>query len=98
MRKLAERANMPGGWRASRTIKAPGEFESPMPWMHPCKLAGDALRSLEYELDEAVSSGETQAIDMARLGEVLDRYGLRLPLSSAPSPPKFPPRSLRRYT
>ena len=95
--KLAQRTMMPGSWRKSRTIKSPGEFESPMPWLHPFKMAGEALAPLEEELDRAVASGDRSARDMTKLGEVLEEHNIQFPISSQEPAPKFPPRSLRTF-
>lgn len=93
--RLAKRAEMPGRWRKSPTMKSPDEFESPVPWLHPFKLAGEALAPLEEELEKAVASGDTEAKDTARLGEILDTHGIRFPISSNEPISRFPPRPLR---
>jgi len=94
---LAGRVNMPGGWRKSRTIKSRGEFESPMPWLHPYKLAGEALQPLEEELHRSVTSGQTAERDISRLLQVLEEHDIRFPISPSQLSPKFPPRPLRTY-
>ena len=95
--RLKGRTSMPGGWRKSPTTKTPSEFESPMPWLHPYKLAGEALRPLEEALETAVTSGETAIQDLSILENVCRQYDIQLPLSSQTSNPSFPPRSLRMY-
>lgn len=95
--KLKERIDMPGGWRESRTVKTASEFESPMPWLHPFKLAAEELKSFEEGLNAAVSSGETEEKDATMLQEVLDKYDIRFPITSSHLSPKFPPRSLRIF-
>jgi hypothetical protein len=88
---------MPGGWRKSVTRKLPGEFESPMPWLHPFKLAREDLARLEKELEEALAGGETEARSPGRLREVLERHDLQLPLPSPHFEPKFRPGAIRVY-
>lgn len=95
--RLEGRTSMVGGWRKSPTTKAPSEFESPMPWLHPYKLAGEALQPLTEALETAVSSGETAALDLKLLEDVCNRYDIQLPLSPLPLKPSFPPRPLRMY-
>jgi len=95
--RLESRMSMPGGWRESRTIKSSAEFESPMPWLHPYKLAGEALQPLEEKLETAATSGENQEVDLTKLGKVLEKYDIRLPLAESFYKPKFQPRSLRIY-
>lgn len=95
--KLEKRAKMPSRWRESPTIKSPEEFEGPMPWLHPYKMAGEALAPLEQELKTAINSGDTNANDISMLGEVLSKHNLKFPLASDEPIPRFPPRSLRFY-
>ena len=95
--KLEKRVKMPSRWRKSPTIKSPEEFEGPMPWLHPYKMAGQALAPLEKELTAAVGSGDTKAKDIAMLKEVLSKHNLQYPLASEAPVPRFPPRSLRLY-
>ena len=95
--RLEEKTEMPGGWRESVTRKLPGEFESPMPWLHPFKLAREELHPLEEEWEAALARGETEARDSARLQEVLDRHELQLPLPSPDIEPKFRPGAVRVY-
>lgn len=94
---LAAKTEMPGGWRESVTRKLPGEFESPMPWLHPFKLAREDLEPLEEEWQAALARGETEAGDPARLREVLDRHELPLPLPSPHFEPKFRPGAIRVF-
>ena len=94
---IEAKTEMPGGWRQSVTRKLPGEFESPMPWLHPFKLAREDLERLEKELEEALASGEIEARDLGRLREVLDRHELQLPLPSPHIEPKFRPGAVRVY-
>jgi hypothetical protein len=88
---LEAKASMSGGWRNSVTRKTADEYESPMPWLHPFKLARDELEPLERRLQEALASGEPAATDPGLLREVLDKYDLKLPLSSPIMEPKFGP-------
>ena len=94
---LAAKTEMPGGWRKSVTRKLPGEFESPMPWLHPFKLAREDLCPLEEEWEAALARGETEARDSARLQEVLDSHELQLPLPSPDIEPRFRPGAVRVY-
>ena len=94
---LEAKTRMPGGWRKSVTRKLPGEFESPMPWLHPFKLAREDLRPLEEELEAALARGETATRDLGRLREVLERHELQLPLPSPHIEPKFRPGAVRVY-
>jgi hypothetical protein len=94
---IEAKTEMPGGWRQSVTRKLPGEFESPMPWLHPFKLAREELQPLEEELEAALASGETEARDQGRLREVLERHELQLPLPSPYIEPKFRPGAVRVY-
>lgn len=95
--KLEARSKMLEGWRKSVTTKTASEYESPMPWLHPFKLARDELQPLEEELETAVTKGETGEKDLGKLQEVLDKYGLQLPLRSPSLKPKYPPRPVRVY-
>jgi hypothetical protein len=94
---LAAKTEMPGGWRKSVTRKLPGEFESPMPWLHPFKLAREDLRPLEEEWEAALARGETEARNPTKLQQVLDSHELRLPLPSPDIEPKFRPGAVRVY-
>jgi len=94
---IAAKTEMPGGWRESVTLKRPGEFESPMPWLHPFKLAREDLKPLEEEWQAALARGENEARDPARLQELLDRHGLALPLPSPHFEPKFRPGAIRVF-
>ena len=95
--KLEGRTRMMGGWRKSPTLKAESEYESPMPWLHPFKLAGEELQPLEDELKAAVAEGETDEKDLGKLQEVLTKYKLRLPLPAPSLKPKYTPDSVRVY-
>jgi len=95
--KLEERTMMIGGWRKSPTMKAASEYESPMPWLHPFKLAGEELQPLEDELKAAVAEGETDEMDLVRLQEVLAKHKLWLPLPSPSLKPKYTPDSVGGY-
>ena len=95
--KVDERTRMRVGWRKSATVKRPGEYESPMPWLHPFKLAGEELERLEAELEAAVLGGETRAASPSPLESVLAGHGLELPLPSADLGPAFPPGGVRTY-
>jgi hypothetical protein len=94
---LEAKSEMRGGWRASVIRKLPGEFESPMPWLHPFKLAREDLEPLEKELEAALASGKTELRDFGRLREVLERYELKLPLPSPRVEPKFRPGAVRVF-
>ena len=94
---LAAKTEMRGSWRESVTLKRPGEFESPMPWLHPFKLARGDLEPLEEEWQAALARGETEAGDPARLQEVLDRHELPLPLPSPDFEPKWRPGAIRVF-
>jgi len=89
--RLDRRAAMGEGWRRSTARKVKGEYESPMPWLHPFRLAREDLEPLEAELQRAVVEGSRNGPDPARLGEVLARHGLGLPLPSPLMGPRFPP-------
>lgn len=95
--KVEERTRMRAGWRKSTTVKRQNEFESPMPWLHPFKLAGDELAPFEAELEAAVLNGESQPIDPERLARVLGSHDLELPLPSPQVAPRFPPGGVRSY-
>ena len=82
---LEGKASQRVGWRRHSLRKVKGEYESPMPWMHPFKLAGEALQPFAEELETALADGETEERDSGRLEEVLAQYDLELPL-----PPPFP--------
>ena len=94
---IQEKTEMPGGWRKSVTRKLPGEFESPMPWLHPFKLAREELEPLEEEMEAALASGETELRDFGRLREVLERHQLALPLPSPHLEPRFRPGAVRVF-
>jgi hypothetical protein len=94
---LAAKTEMRGSWRESVTLKRPGEFESPMPWLHPFKLAREDLEPLEEEWDTALARGETEARDPGRLREVLDEHELQLPLPSPDFGPKWRPGAIRVF-
>jgi hypothetical protein len=94
---LEAKSEMRGGWRNSVTRKLPGEFESPMPWLHPFKLAREELETLEEELETALASGETELREFGRLPEVLERHQLELPLPSPHLEPKFRPGAVRVF-
>ena len=94
---LKDRINKPGGWRKLRTIKLSGEFESPMPWLHPFKLAANGIQSLEEELVSAVSGGETEEKDMKRLQEIFNQYNLQFPIQPVSLKPDYMPRPTRIF-
>lgn len=89
--RLEQRSSMAEGWRKSTARKAPAEYESPMPWMHPFRLAGEDLESLEAELHDAVARGETKERALGRLRAVLEQHEISLPLPSPHVGPRFPP-------
>lgn len=89
--RLAARSRMKGGWRDSVTRKLPHEYESPMPWLHPFKLAGDELSLLERELETSLAADGSTDADFARVREILARHGLDLPLPSPSVEPRFRP-------
>jgi hypothetical protein len=89
---LGDKIKKRTGWRKSVLHKLSGEYESPMPWMHPFKLAREELQPLEERLEAAVGRGETEELDLSELQRVLERHHLELPL---PSP--FPPGGVRTY-
>ncbi len=78
--KLDSQLSALESWRDSFSIKMDGEYESPMPWLHPLKLAGSELKPLEEELEADVLKGETQERDLKKLYKTMDQYQLRLPL------------------
>ena len=92
---LEQKTRMRGGWRKSILHKVTSEFESPMPWLHPFKLAVEELDPLREEIEAAVARGETRERDPGRLQEVLAKHGLVLPLPSPFAQPRFPPGNLR---
>ena len=94
---LEAKTGMSGGWRKSVTRKLAGEFESPMPWLHPFKLSSEDLQPLKEDLEAALARGETEARDLGRLREVLDEHELQLPLPSPHIEPKFRPGAVRVY-
>jgi hypothetical protein len=89
--RLERRAHMREGWRKSTVRKVEGEYESPMPWLHPFRLADEELEPLERELQAAVAAGETAPRDPERLREVLQRHELELPLPTPIIQPRFRP-------
>jgi hypothetical protein len=88
---LERRSKMGEGWRRSTARKVAGEYESPMPWVHPFRLAREELEPLEEELQAAVATGETEQRDPGRLLEVLEKHELGLPLPSPHVQPRFRP-------
>jgi hypothetical protein len=92
---LEQKTKMRGGWRKSILHKVSSEYESPMPWLHPFKLAAEELDPLRDELEAAVELGETRERDPARLRDTLAKHGLVLPLPSPLTGPRFPPGNLR---
>jgi len=95
--ELALKTQMRGSWRESVTLKRAGEFESPMPWLHPFKLAREDLEPLQDEWETALASGETEAGNPGRLREVLDGHDLQLPLPSPHFEPKWRPGAIRVF-
>lgn len=95
--KLGGRTKMLEGWRQSKIKKVAAEFESPMPWLHPFKLAAEELQLLQEELEAAVMKGETEEKGLGKLREVMDKYQLQLPLPSHLIQPRYLPRSVRVY-
>jgi hypothetical protein len=89
--RLERRSGMREGWRKSTVRKVAGEYESPMPWLHPFRLANEELEALERELEAAVAAGETALRDPERLLEVLARHELELPLPTPIIQPRFRP-------
>ncbi len=57
---LERRMKMRGGWRKSIIRKVTGEYESPMPWLHPIRLARAALDPVRDELEAAVAHPDGQ--------------------------------------
>jgi hypothetical protein len=94
---LGDKLKQRTGWRKSVIRKLSGEYESPMPWMHPFKLAREELQPLEERLEAAVGRGETEELDLSELQRVLERHHLELPLPSPFPPPPFPPGGVRTY-
>ena len=94
---LGDKVKKRTGWRKSVILKLSGEYESPMPWMHPFKLAREELQPLEERLEAAVDRGETEELDLSELQRVLERHHLELPLPSPFPPPPFPPGGVRTY-
>ena len=92
---LEQRIGMRPGWRKSLSRKVAGEYESPMPWLHPFRLAREALDPVQEELEAAVAAGETRERHPERLREVLAKHGLALPLPSPRMAPRFLPGNLR---
>jgi hypothetical protein len=88
---LDQRIRMRPGWRKSLARKVAGEYESPMPWLHPFRLAREALSSVQDELEAAVAAGETRERHPERLRDVLAEHGLALPLTSPHVAPRFLP-------
>jgi hypothetical protein len=93
--KLEQRVRMRPGWRKSLARKVAGEFESPMPWLHPFRLARESLSSVQDELEAAVAAGETRERQTERLRDVLAENGLALPLPSPHVAPRFLPGNPR---
>jgi hypothetical protein len=89
--RLERRSQMSEGWRKSTARKVTGEYESPMPWLHPFRLADEELEPLERELQEAVAAGETAPRDPERLLQVLESHELELPLPTPLLEPRFRP-------
>ena len=89
--RLEQRSQMREGWRKSTLRKVAGEYESPMPWLHPFRLADEDLEPLERELQAAVAAGETAPRGPERLLEVLERHELGLPLPTPIVEPRFRP-------
>lgn len=89
--RLERRSRMRQGWRKSTVRKVSGEYESPMPWLHPFRLADEDLEPLERELHEAVAAGETAVRAPERMLEVLERHELGLPLPTPIFQPRFRP-------
>jgi hypothetical protein len=94
---LERRMKMRGGWRKSVIRKVTGEYESPMPWMHPFKLAREGLQPLEQDWEAAIAKGETGERDWASIQQVLEEHRLELPLSEPPMLPEFMPGGVRVY-
>ena len=94
---LGDKVKRRAGWRKSGIRQLSGEYVSPMPWMHPFKLAREELQPLEERLEAAVGRGETEELDLSELQRVLERHHLELPLPSPFPPPPFPPGGVRTY-
>jgi hypothetical protein len=92
---LEQRTRIRPGWRKGSTRKVSGEYESPMPWLHPFRLAREELDPLRAELEAAAAKGETRERRPERLQEVLAKHGLGLPLPSPLVRPRFLPGSLQ---
>ena len=92
---LEQRTRMRPGWRKSLAHKVSGEYESPMPWLHPFRLAREELDPMRNELETAVARGETRERQPERLEEVLAKHELALPLPSPLVQPKYLPGSPR---
>ena len=91
---LERRIRMRPGWRRTLRRKTVDEYESPMPWLHPFRLAREELVAVQDEIAADVARGETRDRRPERLGELLAKHGLALPLpsplarsSSAPGQP-----------
>jgi hypothetical protein len=95
--RLEERTASPEGWRKSLTSKTLEELESPMPWLHPFKLAKEELKPLSEALETAVLGGETEEKELGMLQEVMGKYRLQFPLPSHIMKPRYPPRGVRVY-
>ena len=78
-------------WRKSLARKVADEYESPVPWLHPFRLARETLSSVQDELEAAVAAGETRERHPERLRDVLAKHGLALPLPSPHVAPRFLP-------
>jgi len=92
---LEQRTRMRPGWRKSIAHKVSGEYESPMPWLHPFRLARETLVPVREEIETAVARGETLERRPERLQEALAQHGLELPLPSPLMRPRFLPGSVR---
>ncbi len=79
--RLEQRIRMRPGWRRMLRHKSASDHESPMPWLHPLRLAHEALVAMQDQVEQDVSSGETRDAHAEQLAEVLARHGLALPLS-----------------
>jgi hypothetical protein len=79
---LEKRILMRPGWRKTLRRKTADEYESPMPWLHPFRLAREELVVVQDEIADAVARGETLVRHPERLHEVLAEHGLALPLPS----------------
>jgi hypothetical protein len=88
---LERRVRMRPGWRKSLARKVDGEYESPMPWLHPFRLAREALVPMQDELEAALAAGETRERHPERLKAALVAHGLALPLPSPHLAPRFLP-------